>query len=85
MHKVLAAVGLAALFAGPAIAGGCGYRSKASQCGSFGKADGLGGCSVETSDAWYDIRISYGSINAEKVCEKYPPDGYCGCDDYGIY
>ena len=85
MRKVFAAVALTVFFAGPAMAG-CGYRSKASECnGLGGTADGFSGCSVETSDAWFDIRISGSSVSAQKVCEKYPPEGYCGCDDYGIY
>ena len=69
----------------PAIAG-CGFKSKASECNGFGgEADDFGGCSVETSNAWFDIKINGSQINAVKVCEKNPPEGYCGCNDYGIY
>ena len=50
-----------------------------------GDADDYSGCSVETSDAWYNIKIDDSRISWEKVCSKYPPDGYCGCSDYGIY
>ena len=64
----------------------CGWRSKASECNGYGgDADDYGGCSVETSDAWYNIKINGGRISGEKVCSKYPPVGYCGCSDYGIY
>jgi hypothetical protein len=69
---------------GPAMAD-CGYKSK-DECNSYGNdADDYGGCSVETSNAWFDIKIRSGRVSATKICEKYPPDGYCGCDDYGIY
>ena len=65
----------------------CGYRSKATECNFMGAGpDGmLGGCSVQTSDAWYDITMSGSNFQATRVCSKYPPEGYCGCSDYGIY
>ena len=84
LRTVAIAVGLL-MAGGPALAD-CGWKSKASECNGFGgQADGWGGCSVETSDAWFDIKISGSQVSASKVCEKYPPQGYCGCSDYGIY
>ena len=65
---------------------GCGYRQKPGECNSFGNdADDYGGCSVETRDGWYAIEIKGSRISGQKVCSKYPPEGYCGCSDYGIY
>ena len=86
MFKGFLAAGLVLLVAGaPAIAD-CGYRTKASECnGIGGDADDYSGCSVETSNGWYNIKISSGSISGELVCRKFPGDGYCGCSDYGIY
>ena len=57
----------------------------ASPTSTEGDADDYSSCSVESSDAWYNIKIDDGRISGEKVCSKYPPDGYCGCSDYGIY
>ena len=86
MKKLLLGCLLLAALTSPAVAQ-CSYRSKANECnGISGMADGLSGCSVETSDAWYDIKINdYGRSSIKKVCEKYPSEGYCGCSDYGIY
>ncbi len=86
MIKKLLIAAFAVLITGVPAMADCGYKSKASECnGLGGDADGYGGCSVETSDAWFDIRISGSRLSGEKVCSKYPPAGYCGCDDYGIY
>ncbi len=65
----------------------CTGRSKGNTCnGIAGDADSLNGCAVETSKAWYTIRISeYGRSTIKKICTKNPDRGFCGCPDYGIY
>lgn len=69
----------------PALAD-CGSRYKANECNSRGgDVDDYRGCSVEASDAWYNIRMWNGRLESEKVCDKNPPSGYCGCAVYGIY
>ena len=84
LRTVAIAVGL--LMAGAPALADCGWKSKARECNSLGvRADGLGGCSVETSAGWFDINISGSRVSATKVCSKFPPEGYCGCSDYGIY
>jgi len=76
----------ALLLSDSAMAQGCGYKSKSSNCGGFGgKADSYGGCSVETSDAYYNVQIRGGRARVSKICSKNPPSGYCGCADYGIF
>ena len=69
----------------PALAD-CGSRYSANECNSRGwDADDYRGCSVESTDSWYNIRILNGRFESEKVCDKNQPGGYCGCAVYGIY
>ena len=64
----------------------CGIAARrVSGNGYGGDADDYGGCSVEISDAWYDIKISSGQISGKRLCTKFPAPGYCGCSDYGIF
>ena len=45
----------------------CGWRNKASECNGYsGDADDYGGCSVATSDAWYNIKIDGDRISGER-------------------
>lgn len=69
----------------PALAD-CGSRYRANECNSRGAdADDYRGCSVESTDSWYNIRILNGRFESEKVCDKNPPGGYFAFAAYGIY
>ena len=86
MVRFLLIMALSIVITGAPAVANCGWRTKENECNGYGgDADSYSGCSVETSDAWYNIKIDGGRISGEKVCSKYPPDGYCGCSDYGIY
>ena len=85
IRSVLVAV-LSLVIAGAPAMAECSWRSKATECNRLGRGpDDIGGCSVETSDGWYDIKMRGSRFRATQVCEKYPAPGYCSCSDYGIY
>ena len=43
------------------------------------------GCSIQTLDGWYEIKMNGSRLTAKQLCKHNPPPGYCGCSDYLIY
>ena len=63
-----------------------GSRYRANECNSRGAdGDDYRGCSVESTDSWYNISILNGRFESEKVCDKNPPGGYFAFAVYGIH
>ena len=64
----------------------CGSCYRANECNSRGAdSDDSRGCSVNSTDSWYNIRILNGRFESEKVCDKNPPGGYFAFAVYGIH
>jgi hypothetical protein len=86
MVRFLLITALSIVISGAPALADCGSRYRANECNSRGgDADDYRGCSVESTDSCYNIRILNGRFESEKVCDKNQPGGYCGCAVYRIY
>jgi hypothetical protein len=86
MVRFLLITALSIVISGAPALADCGSRYRSNECNSRGwDADDYRGCSVESTDSWYNIRILNGRFESEKVCDKNQAGGYCGCAVYGIY
>ena len=64
----------------------CSFRDHPTPCNHRGAMAGIRyGCSIQTLDGWYEIKMNGSSFTAKQLCKHNLPPGYCGCSDYGIY
>ena len=86
MVRFLLITALSIVISGVPALADCGSCYRANECNSRGAySDDHRGCSVDSTDSWYNIRMLIGRFESEKVCDKNPPGSCFAFAVYGIH